>query len=189
MTSFAREIIELAGPSLVSDKEKIDWKGVERRVGTMLPEDYKALNSEYFAVNLGPFSVGTPRRGAPGCADPLEATMEAEEIFKEVYLDEPEEVSEAYKADGTPLGSRPEVPKFYPSVPGLLKWGMDQIGGQFYWYVDGPPELWTVVAQARDGWWDEHDMSMSEYMYRVIKGSVQCTVVEKVNVVGPLLRE
>ncbi|MEV2279160.1 hypothetical protein AB0I72_26625 [Nocardiopsis sp. NPDC049922] len=34
--------------------------------------------------------------------------------------------------------------------------------------VDGPPDTWPVVSRTEAGeWWDEHAMSMNEYLYRM----------------------
>ncbi|WP_152521248.1 hypothetical protein [Nocardiopsis ganjiahuensis] len=172
-----KKIMELVGESSVPNKKPVSWGGVEKSLGLFLPEDYKSLVSEYFTFNLGPISLVSPRPGTPGDQGLLEATQESEEIFTDLYVENPAEIAEPHRQDGSPLGGHFYVFNFYPKVPGLLKWGKDYNGSDFYWYVNGPPSEWTIVAQAREGWWDEHKMSVSAYLYGLVSGEVECDVV------------
>lgn len=44
----------------------------------------------------------------------------------------------------------PDVyPAAYPKVPGLLPWGTFDQGCAFYWWVNGPPNRWSIVADSR----------------------------------------
>ncbi|WP_157982551.1 hypothetical protein [Nocardiopsis sp. FIRDI 009] len=169
----------MIGESVVLEKEPISWEEQERSLGLHLPQDYKALVSKYFTVNLGPISVVTPRAGTPGEPDLFAATRDSEVIFRDFFIDDPDEIADPMRQDGSPLESYSEVFDFYPKLPGLLKWGMDYLGGSYYWYVDGPPEGWAIVAQANEGWWDEHRMPMSEYLYGIVTRSLECDVAPK----------
>lgn len=137
------------------------------------------LVSTYFTFNLGPISLVSPRPGTPGDRDLLDATQASEEIFIDLYIEDPDVVSEPHRKDGSPLGNHLYVFDFHPKVPGLLKWGKDYLGGDYYWYVNGSSGEWSIVAHARDGWWDEHNMPLSEYLYGLLVGNLECDVVSE----------
>ncbi|MGW5877219.1 hypothetical protein ACWFMI_11810 [Nocardiopsis terrae] len=174
---YVNKIMEFIGESTVPNKESVPWGEVERSLGLTLPEDYKVLVSEYFTFNLGPISLVSPRPGTPGDRDLLDATQACEEIFTDLYIEDPGEIAEPHRQDGSPLGGCFHVFNFYPKAPGLLKWGKDYMGGDFYWYVNGPPSEWTIIAHSRENWWDEHKMSVSAYLYGLVSGEVECDVV------------
>ncbi|MFV2197041.1 hypothetical protein [Nocardiopsis sp. LOL_012] len=176
---YVEKIIDLVGDSTVGKKEPIVWGEIEEAMGLALPEDYKILASKYFTVNLGSISLITPRAGTPGDPDLLVATRESEEIFREFLAEDPFVGDVPQKMDGTLLEGYPRFPDFYPTVPGLLKWGDDFIGDEFYWYVDGPSSEWKILAKERDGWWCEHEMSVSEYIYKAAIRVLDCEIVAK----------
>lgn len=176
---YVEKITELVGGSTVEDKEPIAWSQVERSMGLTLPEDYKILVSKYFTVNLGSVSLITPRAGTPGDSDLMIATRESKEEFEEFLAEDPFVGDVPQRMDGSLLEGHSEFPDFYPMVPGLLKWGKDFIGDEFYWYVDGPPGGWKILAKERNGWWCEHEMSVSEYIYKAATRVLDCEIVAK----------
>ena len=80
---------------------------------------------------------------------------------------------------GGPLPGHEEAFDFHPRKPGLLAWGKDHVGGSYCWYTKGHLGQWAIVAYARDGWWESHAMSMSEYLIGIATGSVHCEVPPK----------
>lgn len=173
-------LIGMAGESSVANKPEIDWVSLERSMGTALPEDYKALVSKYFTVQFGPIWIISPREGVPSASDPLSETLEFREIFEEMSEDDPEGTTVPCQMNGSPLGKHTSTFRFFPETPGLLAWGKDYMGGEYYWYVEGPPHTWTVVAHAaRDGWWDEHPVSMSEYLHGIVTRRLSCDVAPR----------
>ncbi|WP_306365756.1 hypothetical protein [Nocardiopsis sp. CC223A] len=173
---FVDRITSLVGPSRVFDKEPIDWGSVEEGVGIKLPKDYKRLLSRYFHFSWGEFFVFTPRGGTRGQSGPLEATADLEAIIRDRPLSEKaiKRINRIVDVDNRPLISVSPPLVFYPSVPGLLRWGMDANGWDYFWAVDGPAESWPVVSRSDRGeWWDEHSMTMSEYLYRLnVEGQI-----------------
>lgn len=180
MMDFVSDLMEIAGESSFPDKQSIDWASLEKSMGVVLPGDYKELLSKYRSAKFGPIWLITPRSGIPGASDPLAATIEWREIFEEIHGDEPGGLPRPCRPNGEPLGDRPSAFQFFPDTPGLLAWGRDEMGGEYYWYVEGPPNTWTVVAHAaKEEWWDEHPMTMSEYLYGIVTGRLDCDVAPR----------
>ena len=177
---FVSMLMEMAGESYFPDKQDIDWVSLERSMGVVLPEDYKAILSKYSSARFGPILLITPRLGTPGASDPLAATIEWREIFEEINEDEPGGLPRPCRRSGEPLDGRTSDFRFFPGTPGLLAWGRDEMGGEYYWYVEGPPHTWAVVAHAaKEDWWDEHPMTMSEYLYSIVTKRLDCEIAPR----------
>ncbi|MBB6122238.1 SMI1/KNR4 family protein [Nocardiopsis algeriensis] len=170
MEDFTDRIIDLVGPSRVPNRAPIDWDAVEAKVGTSLPRDYKRLLSEYNQLAWGIFWVFNPRDEGITFSNPLEATESTKRVIEslcETKRDE-EILNDISDLRGKPLVSISPPLTFYPSVPGLLRWGKDANGGDYFWVVEGPADDWPIVYRTEAGeWWDEHAVSMSEYLYRL----------------------
>ncbi|MER7891664.1 hypothetical protein ABTX15_17730 [Micromonospora sp. NPDC094482] len=61
---------------------------------------------------------------------------------------------------------------YEPGVrPGLIEWGHDSAGGQYYWLADRSvaPERWPMVARHDPPHpWHRFDMPMTEFVYRML---------------------
>jgi hypothetical protein len=62
----------------------------------------------------------------------------------------------------------------YPSVPGLLPWGNDENGNDYYWLTNGSPDVWSVVSdEGRGEGFREYGCTMTEFLVSVLNGKIQ----------------
>jgi hypothetical protein len=150
--SWTQRIIEVTGAR--SEPREIDWARVGAELGTALPSDYRELCSL--------FGGG----------------------FYSAFLRLLQPVVDVAATDGLLYSWRwnrnhPQYAHLYapydlyggPDRPGLLHWGADQTEGDYYWLADAAtdPTAWPVVAR-KDGIepWHRYDMSVSEFIYRML---------------------
>ncbi|WP_367044465.1 SMI1/KNR4 family protein [Streptomyces sp. Je 1-332] len=56
-----------------------------------------------------------------------------------------------------------------PGGKGLVPWGSTEWADEYFWLVDADkPAEYPILARAEDGEWHRHDMSTSEFLYRVL---------------------
>ncbi|MBB6170432.1 hypothetical protein HNR23_000492 [Nocardiopsis mwathae] len=174
---WAERLVAKLGDSRFTGLAPVDWDSVERKYETRLPSDYKYVCDRYSGFSLNGLCILSPRLNVKGKNDLVEATREAEELFLETHDEDDDALEFIPEHNFAALGGRAEMFKFYPHRPGLLKWGQDDGGGNYYWYVDGNPEDWIIITEHRDWIWDQHRMPMSEYLVRGLEGRVQCRVL------------
>lgn len=143
-----------------------DWVAAQRRIGSVLPQDYKMLVD----AAGGPFRVGeflgvyVPDSSQPD-ADLLVRAGDALGALREMKL-----------SGGTdqcpyPLWFEPE---------GLLPWGGTDNGDGLYWRTRGHPDAWTVVVgEARGPAWEEHAMPASELLAAFVSGALLSELLER----------
>lgn len=111
-----------------------------------LPQDYIDLINQYglgyFTVN-GNFSLQIidliTNRGVSVAQEFLDYAREGHSEYPERY------------------------PKVFSTVSGLLPWGADDQGGTYYWWVEGLPNTWKVIADIRVKM-IRYQYSMSEFL-------------------------
>jgi hypothetical protein len=134
-----------------------DWRSVESDLGTALPGDYKELCDRF-----GPGYFSRYIRVVPGLG--RESVLYWRQVHKELFEESPvgEELTfSPYKAYGV------------DGKNGLLTWGTSETEGFFFWLADAAvdPDEWPILARydmSLDQEWDRYEMSVSEFVYRVI---------------------
>jgi hypothetical protein len=134
-----------------------DWGAVESALGATLPGDYKELCDIF-----GPGYFSRYIQVAPGLGQ--ESIVYWRKVNKELF--------EANPA-GQELTFSPYKPCGIDGPNGLLTWGTSETGGYFFWLVDVAldPDRWPIIARydmSLDQEWDRYEMSLSEFVYRVI---------------------
>ncbi|MGW8949081.1 SMI1/KNR4 family protein [Streptomyces sp. NPDC055709] len=133
----------------------IDWSEIETRMGSALPTDYKnlceVLGSGHFCDYLTIY--GSTEGPDSQLADVYEENWkiaEEDEVGRCIYL--PHGLFR-------PMGQR-----------GLLQWGASSQGDEFAWIADSTtsPESWPVLARDDAQQSRRFDMSMSEFVYRLL---------------------
>jgi hypothetical protein len=137
-----------------------DWAACERELGHPLPDDYKEFISAYGSGILcalfdipSPFSLTQLGKVAP----------------REWWV----QWAGIYDASGeTPT----ELPyPAYPSIPGLLPWGLYGDVNVLSWYTGGDPSRWHVVYQHReDGFFEVPGMGFAAFLVAALNGTVPC---------------
>lgn len=61
---------------------------------------------------------------------------------------------------------------FFPGVPGLLPCGTGEGPRDLFFYTDGPPNHWPIMANAVDHRLVRLELSLTEYVFRLLDGSL-----------------
>lgn len=78
------------------------------------------------------------------------------------------ERADVINADGTEIGPKPWIPIF-PESGGLLPWGNDKNGVQYFWDArQSDPNYWTVVSY--DGEWCEYETGFLAFLVNLLEG-------------------
>jgi hypothetical protein len=157
--SVAR-LLQLGGAS-TSKCNPIDWPAVQRRLGTVLPVDYREL-AEFGAARAGDF-LGV---FVPGSTNPnLDLFVAVGSMLGALH--------DLKREQGTRACPYPLW--FEPT--GLLPWGCSDNGDGLYWLTRGHPDQWTVViGEARGPKYEEFPLSMSEFLAGFVSGEITTTV-------------
>lgn len=145
-----------ARPTEVGTPEQ--WRDIEKRLGTKLPNDYREF---VFAYGSGLFArfyrVYNPFAASESIAllPQVRTVCEMERGFKESY---PERVP-------YPI---------FPEPGGVLPWGNDENGNYYFWVTKGEPDEWTVAEnEVRGHGYRRHPYSMTDSLTHVLQGKVQ----------------
>lgn len=175
---------ETLGPSLYPWLDETNWEKVEGDLGVRLPSDYKRLVGRYSGMYITGLTIASPRWNDKDSS--IRSLSSFTQESKEIFLERHERAKMRGKdlmklfEDSSPSGFSFDENyfRFYPEVPGLLRWGSDWDGADYFWRVDGDPDGWPVVAwQVKMDIWVQHDMSMSEYILGCMEDVVDCLVI------------
>jgi hypothetical protein len=62
----------------------------------------------------------------------------------------------------------------YPACPGLLPFGNDENGNNYYWLTKGSPDSWPVIQdEVRGDGFFRHDCSMTDFFCGVLNGKIE----------------
>jgi len=111
------------------------WRELEDQLGTRLPRDYREF---VFTYGTGLFA-GLYRVYNPFAASEYIALIPQSkrvcDYNREAQLASPERFPYPY----------------YPKSGGLLPWGNDENGNDYFWLTEGPPSKWIVVQDENRG--------------------------------------
>lgn len=104
-----------------------DWSAAEQDLGTGLPADFKDLIRVYGTGVFGSIYLANPLRqwGRDKIREDISRFRDLRDALEFTL----------------PL---------FPERPGLLPWGNDSNGHLYCWWVDGPPDSWTVAQVAHE---------------------------------------
>jgi hypothetical protein len=145
-------------PTKPADVRDLDeWRSTEEKLGLMLPGDYRdfiftygtGLFARFFRV-YNPFATGPMAL--------FSSVQETCEWRRQTKKDFPDRVP-------YPI---------YPERQGILPWGNDENGHDYYWFTKGAPDDWTVLSDnVRGSGFAEHECSMTEYLLGVLLGRIK----------------
>ncbi|WP_433204865.1 hypothetical protein ACQP1G_16845 [Nocardia sp. CA-107356] len=151
---------------------RFDWGSVERELGFALPGDYKQLIDAYgrglFRDDVGVWAPVPPERGIVVMGSHLRD--EFGQILDTMTGDEEWRL---------PDGSIQPVTIERGDPPPVFGWG-GASGGQYgYWHTSDPdPDKWPVVFTDLRGEWDYHPGGLVAYLYALLSGEWQSTVID-----------
>lgn len=150
MKNFIQNLIKLVPPS-TRNSSFLDSDHLNMKYGTpiLLPQDYLDF--------LNCYSVGSFTENGYASWPILDLiTDRGVSVTTEYFLLAKEKSTFA-----------PEIiPSVYPTIPGLLPWGASNQGYTFYWWVNGDPNLWSVIADRRDQAF-HFQLSMTEFLFQM----------------------
>ncbi|ALC89081.1 hypothetical protein AM500_04190 [Bacillus sp. FJAT-18017] len=136
-----------------------EWKHVETRLGTRLPDDYKSFIEMYgtgsidnFLWVLNPFEKNENL-----------SLFETGKALIEAYL-----VSQSNFPEDYPY-------TVFPSEGGLLPWGLTDNGDELYWLTTGDPNDWPVVVyETRSADNYKYSLSVTEFLGKCLTREMAC---------------
>lgn len=112
-----------------------EWRKVEQQLGSRLPRDYREF---VFAYGSGRFA-GLYRVYTPIASSEYVA-----------LVPQSRRICEYNRASQKEFPERFPLPDF-PEPGGLLPWGNDENGNDYFWLTEGPPSKWCVVQDENRG--------------------------------------
>jgi hypothetical protein len=134
-----------------------EWEVVERALGLGLPSDYRdfvftygsGLFARFYRI-YNPFAVSKYTAFYPSVERVCAAARELKREWPR------------------------EIPyPIYPEQPGLLPWGNDENGNNYYWLTDGAPDSWLILSdEVRGEGFKEHKCTMTEFLTKILLGEL-----------------
>jgi hypothetical protein len=142
------------------------WPDVERQIGTVLPEDYKAFIDTYGTGIIGylirvhnPFS----QTGVYDFFAQLDFLTSLRRRWREER-----------GAEWCPY-------PLYPDADGLIPWGNSIDGDTIFWDTRGSPETWTVVvAEVKDKNFERFALSTTAFLAAVFNEELESDILADV---------
>lgn len=148
-------ITDIINPPIIplEAPDRCQWASIETSLNLRLPEDYREFVATYgtgavdsFLWVLNPFS----KNENLNLVSQVDDRLDAQRRFFE----------ESGKISPYPL---------YPSMNGLLPWGVTDNGDVLYWQCKGSPSAWpTIVCDGRSSRWQETQLSFSQFLIAVV---------------------
>lgn len=144
-----------------------NWGKIEKRLGLLLPPDYKALIDGYGTGSFDDFII---------IYNPF-AQNEYLNLF--YALDTLHQADQQTQFLGDPVWTAVHPFALYPAPEGLLPWGCTtNLGDIFFWQIKGPPETWeTIFYNLRSG---EHEVwkhPMSEFLMLLLTRQIESVLL------------
>jgi hypothetical protein len=151
--SLKKIVLPPRRPSEVGSLGK--WQAVESQLGVVLPSDYRDF---VFAYGSGLFAQFY-RVYNPFAASEFTA-----------LLPSVRRVCAAERETKRDWPDRVPYP-IYPEQPGLLPWGNDENGNDYYWMTSGEPNTWPVLSdEVRGDGFREYSCTMTEFLTGILLG-------------------
>ncbi len=80
---------------------------------------------------------------------------------------------ERYSGEGYPF-------RFYPEADGLFPFGRSYSGYEFYWKTSQNKD-WSIVVYPDTSCFLEYDVSITEFIYKVLTGSIACDGLSEIS--------
>jgi hypothetical protein len=134
------------------------WQAVEHELGLVLPTDYRefvvtygsGLFAQFYRV-YNPFAASKYTALATSVQRVCAAA-------REIKCEWPDQVP-------YPI---------YPEQPGLVPWGNDENGNDYYWLTEGASDTWRVLSdEVRGEGFRDYGCTMTEFLARVLLGEIE----------------
>jgi len=134
------------------------WRDIERSLGVKLPTDYREF---VFAYGSGLFA------GFYRVYNPF-ASSQHSALFSSVTR-----VCKYNRESQQKFPGRFPFP-YYPEKTGLLPWGNDENGNDYFWQTSGPPDAWHVVEdENRGNGIKSHAFTFTEFLISILNNETE----------------
>ena len=141
------------------------WDSVEKRIGIVLPDDYKEFISIYGTGYIGDFI----RVFNPFCEYP---SLNLEKQIND-QLGALRQIKDDFGESESPY-------PLFPESNGLLPWGITDNGDVLYWLTRGSSDQWhSVVNESRGPYFEEFQDSMVTFLIKLIQGEIQSDIIPR----------
>lgn len=139
------------------------WTVLERRLGTMLPDDYKEFIELYGSGRVGRFLwIFNPFSANENLNLEKQIATQANVLFE----------LQSY-GEAIPY-------KSFPEPGGILPFGITDNGDVLFWRVTGDPNNWHVVVnESRAPDWEGYELSMSRFLAEILQRHLTCNIFPK----------
>lgn len=150
--------LEFSGTRPSGRKMRRIGREIERSAGMPLPSDFVRWITTHGGGSLmsGYFVVLSPER--PDYSRSIELRLAA------------------LRADRTSAEAFPSLYSFpydvFPEPGGLYPWGADENAAIVTWRTGGEPDDWPVVCRTHEGHCEQFDMTMTEFLFRVLSREI-----------------
>lgn len=145
-------VLSTSQPEIDTVLQSLDPAQVERFFGSPLPSDYVQLTSTGPAWSLDNelviFSPFDPRRH-------LNQLHKACEMSWAIACLRAASIA-------------PATPAAFPEPGGLLGWGADGFGNEYYWSTTGEPDSWPVVVVPHGGSLLEYELNLTGFVSALV---------------------
>lgn len=141
------------------------WDVYEKQMDINFPDDYKNIINYY---------------GTGGIANFLWFLNPFEQDFNVNFSHKMTEMLDAYNES---KNKHPNEFPFltYPNKNGLLPWAYTDNGDELYWKMEDKASDWKIIIyEARSTNYYVYEMSISEFLYKLIINEVQCNIFSNV---------
>lgn len=129
----------------------VSWSELEERLGSPLPADFKQFCEAF---------------GRGGFCDELFVHSTDGGASLEV-LDELAQLR--HLVESVPFVNFDPYELYGARESGVIPWGRVTAGHSFYWLAGpGDPDEWPIMLNAETGEWERFDLSMSEFVFRML---------------------
>nr|WP_317356409.1 SMI1/KNR4 family protein [uncultured Tyzzerella sp.] len=138
-----------------------DWLKFEKKLGIILPNDYKDFIETYgtgsinnFIWFLTPFSEDDNINYLKRMNIMLQSYNVSKNNFPEEFIH-----------------------NTYPEKNGLLPWGYTENGDEMFWLINDNIEDWLIIAyESRSSKFYSYEMSFVEFIYKLITKKLVCDI-------------
>ena len=157
--SLSRLIQLVPPPSIPSEVGTFEaWGQLESEIGVSLPPDYRDF---VFAYGTGLFA------GFYRIYNPF-ASSQYMSLSKSIArICDQNRVSQQFFPDRFPY-------PYFPEPCGLIPWGNDENGNDYFWLAEGPTETWNVVQDENRGIGiSKQPFTMTGFLVSVLEGKTK----------------
>jgi hypothetical protein len=138
-----------------------DWQAVEAKLGTALPDDYKAFTQAYGSGKFDDFLWLFSPFAPPGPGN---------------LVDERASTLDAYAESRTKFPERYPLPPF-PEPGGVLPLGRSDNGDELYWVTEGEPDEWQIALfGSRSTPYERHALGVTAFLAALLAGELETRV-------------